>query len=130
MYIILISKNYLYPFNLFKMQKTILLILTSFVLQTGFSQETTRRDTLIGGLPLERTCFDVMRYNIDIQVTPKTKKIQGFNEIIFKVVANTQKIQIDLFENMVLDSIVWNTKKLTFKREYDTVFIKLPSELV
>lgn len=133
--VIIITKKFIFTLsihfqNFLKMQKTLFFFLILFGLQTSFSQETTRRDTLMGGLRFERTCFDVLRYNIDVQVTPKTKKIQGFNEIIFKVVANTQKIQIDLFENMVLDSIVWNTKKLTFKREYDAVFVKFPSELV
>ncbi len=39
------------------------------------AQETTRRDTLQGGLRFEITCFDVLRYKLDIQALPKTKKI-------------------------------------------------------
>ena len=111
------------------MKKNFLVILTLVGFQTITAQETTRRDTLQGGLRFERTCFDVQRYNLDIQVLPRTKKIEGNNEIIFKVVDNTSKIQIDLFENMQIDSIVWNTKKLTYKREFDAVFVKFPSEL-
>ena len=111
------------------MHKILFLFLFIVGLQTGFSQEPTRRDTLMGGLPFERTSFDVLRYNIAIQITPETKKIAGHNEIIFKVVANTQKIQIDLFENMVIDSILWNANKLSFKREYDAVFLKFPTIL-
>lgn len=111
------------------MKKNFLVILTLVGFQTITAQETTRRDTLQGGLRFERTCFDVQSYNLDIQVLPRTKKIEGNNEIIFKVVDNTSKIQIDLFENMQIDSIVWNTKKLTYKREFDAVFVKFPSEL-
>ena len=111
------------------MKKLLLLALVGLIFQTITAQETTRRDTLQGGLRFERTCFDVQRYNLDIQVLPRTKKIEGNNEIIFKVVDNTSKIQIDLFENMQIDSIVWNTKKLTYKREFDAVFVKFPSEL-
>lgn len=111
------------------MKKLLIFTLISLGLQTINAQETSRRDTLQGGLRFERTCFDVQRYNLDIQVLPRNKKIEGNNEIIFKVVENTSKIQIDLFENMQIDSIVWNTKKLTYKREFDAVFIKFPSEL-
>ena len=112
------------------MKKLLLLSLISFGFQTIYSQITTRRDTLQGGLRFERTCFDVLRYNLDIQVAPKSKKIIGNNEIIFKVVEKTSKIQFDLFENMQLDSIVWNSKKLDFNRELDAVFIQFPSELI
>ena len=111
------------------MKKLLLLAFVGLGFQQISAQETTRRDTLQGGLRFERTCFDVQRYNLDIQVLPRTKKIEGNNEIIFKVVDNTSKIQIDLFENMQIDSIVWNTKKLTYKREFDAVFVKFPSEL-
>ncbi|WP_264549767.1 M1 family metallopeptidase [Flavobacterium sp. N2820] len=111
------------------MKKLLLLAFVGLGFQQITAQETTRRDTLQGGLRFERTCFDVQRYNLDIQVLPRTKKIEGNNEIIFKVVDNTSKIQIDLFENMQIDSIVWNTKKLTYKREFDAVFVKFPSEL-
>lgn len=111
------------------MKKQFFVILTLLGIQQIPAQETTRRDTLQGGLRFERTCFDVQRYNLDIQVLPRTKKIEGNNEIIFKVVDNTSKIQIDLFENMQIDSIIWNTKKLTYKREFDAVFVKFPSEL-
>lgn len=111
------------------MKKLLLLAFVGLGFQTITAQETTRRDTLQGGLRFERTCFDVQRYNLDIQVLPRTKEIEGNNEIIFKVVDNTSKIQIDLFENMQIDSIIWNTKKLTYKREFDAVFVKFPSEL-
>ncbi|MFN9069117.1 MAG: M1 family peptidase, partial [Bdellovibrionales bacterium] len=77
----------------------------------------------------ERTCFDVLRYNLDIMVLPRTKKIKGNNEIVFKVVENTKKIQIDLFDNMQIDSIIWNKQKLDYKREFNAVFVSFPSEL-
>ena len=57
------------------MKKNFLVILTLVGFQTITAQETTRRDTLQGGLRFERTCFDVQRYNLDIQVLPRTRKI-------------------------------------------------------
>lgn len=93
----------------------------------GFSinaQKTfTRKDSLHGGLRLERTCYDVSYYDLNVQINPEEKSIQGFNEISFDVVENNSRIQIDLFENMNVDSIVYNSKKLKFKREFNAVFI-------
>ena len=112
------------------MKKIVCFFLIVFGLQSLVAQETfTRKDSLHGGLRFERTCFDVLRYNLDIMVLPRTKKIKGNNEIVFKVVENTKKIQIDLFENMQIDSIIWNKQKLDYKREFNAVFIDFPIEL-
>jgi aminopeptidase N len=89
----------------------------------------TRRDSLQGGLRAERTAYDVKRYDLNITINPEQRSIKGFNEITFDVVSPTQKIQIDLFENMKVDSIVWNTKKLNYKRDNDAVFIDFPEKL-
>lgn len=95
-----------------------------------FAQETfTRKDSLQGGLRPERTCFDVLHYNLNIKVDPDKRFISGFNEINFKTVENTKKIQLDLFENMQVDSIVFNKNKLQYKREFGAVFIDFPNEL-
>lgn len=89
----------------------------------------TRRDSLQGGLRPERTCFDVQHYDLNVRINPEEKSIVGYNEIAFKVVENTKKIQLDLFENMQIDSIVYNAKKLNFTRETLAVFISFPTEL-
>lgn len=117
------------------MKKIILTSILLFGIQQLSAQLTvnkehfTHRDSLQGGLRPERTCFDVLRYNLDLQVLPRTKKIIGSNEIIFKVIENTQKIQLDLFENMQIDSIIFNNKKLQYKRDEIAVFISFPTEL-
>jgi aminopeptidase N len=86
----------------------------------------TRRDSLHGGVRPERTCFNVLRYDLNIKINPREKSIAGYNDITFKIVENTSKIQLDLFENMKIDSIVLDSKKLKYKREYDAVFIDVP----
>ena len=103
-------------------------LITAF--QVGLAQEaTTRKDTLQGGLRPERTCFDVQNYDLNIKINIEEKSIIGHNAITFNVVENTKKIQVDLFENMKVDSIVFNTKKLDYKREFNAVFIDFPYEL-
>lgn len=93
------------------------------------AQKFTRRDSLQGGLRFERTCFDVLRYDLNIKINPEERTIVGYNDISFKVVENSSKIQLDLFDNMKVDSIVWNKQKLAYKRDFDAVFISFPKEL-
>ncbi|MFC4818186.1 M1 family metallopeptidase [Flavobacterium sp. GCM10023249] len=89
----------------------------------------TRRDTLQGGLRPERTNFDVQRYDLNITIDPNGRSIVGYNDIDFKIIENTNTIQIDLFENMNVDSIVYNNKKLQYKREFLATFIQFPEML-
>lgn len=111
------------------MKKIFIIGLTILGFQTAFSQNFTRRDSLQGGLRPERTCYDVQRYDLNIKINPDEKTIVGYNEIAFKVVENSSKIQVDLFENMQIDSIIHNNKKLEYKREFDAVFIDFPNGL-
>lgn len=99
------------------------------IMQTLFSQSFTRKDSLQGGLRPERNCFDVTHYTIDLKIDIKNKFISGSNEIDFRVVDETQKIQIDLFENLEIDSITWNKQKLQFNRDNNAVFINFPNKL-
>lgn len=94
-----------------------------------FAQNFTQRDTLMGSLRHERTCFNVLHYHLNIEVDVEQKHLKGYNAIQFEVVEPTQKIQIDLFENMAIDSIVWMSKRLNYKRLHDAVFIDFPQTL-
>ncbi|MES2411291.1 MAG: M1 family metallopeptidase [Bacteroidota bacterium] len=100
-------------------------IISSFQLLSA-QQAFTRKDSLQGGLRPERTCFDVLRYDLNIKINPEEKSIVGYNKVTFKVVESTSKIQLDLFENMKVDSIVFNAEKLNYKREFNAVFIDFP----
>lgn len=90
-----------------------------------FSKEKnyTRKDSLRGALRPERNDYDVLRYDLNIKVDPIEKFISGYNDITFKVLENTTKIQLDLFENMKVDSILYHGKTVAYKRDYDAVFL-------
>ncbi len=105
------------------------LIISGFQFLTAQETPATRKDSLQGGLRPERTCYDVMRYDLNIKINPDEKSIVGYNKITFKVVSNTQKIQVDLFDNMQIDSITYARKKLNYKREFNAVFIDFPAVL-
>lgn len=106
------------------------LIIVFFISNLSFAQRNfTQKDSLRGGLKAERTCFDVQRYDLLLTVNIAEKAISGQNDITFKVVSETKKIQIDLFENMSVDSILLDSKKLIYDRKFDAVFVNFDSFL-
>lgn len=90
------------------------------------SSEFTRADSLRGTLTPLRTAYKIQKYTLDIEVFPEEKKIAGSNRIDFSANQYFTKIQIDLFENMEVDSIVFDKKNLSFIREHNAVFIEFP----
>ena len=113
------------------MKNIIGLVLILCSIQQLSAQEIfTRKDSLQGGLRPERTCYDVLRYDLNIQINPKEKTIIGYNDISFKIVETTSTIQVDLFENMQVDSIIYQNKKLNYKREFNAVFINFSTPVL
>jgi aminopeptidase N len=112
------------------MKQVLFLTLSILSIYNVSAQTYTRRDSLQGGLRPERTCFDVQRYDLDITVYTEKRFISGYNDITFKVVENTGRIQLDLFENMKIDSIIFNKKKLDYTRDNDAVFISFTKQLI
>jgi aminopeptidase N len=94
------------------------------------SKEYTRADTLRGSLRPERTSFDVLKYNLNVKVEPDKKFISGFNKISFRVLENLPVMQLDLFANMEVDSILYHGTKLNYRREFNAVFISFENALI
>lgn len=90
----------------------------------------TRKDSLQGGMRQERSCFDVQRYDLNLTINPDEKTIVGNNTISFKVIDSTKTIQLDLFANMQIDSIIHQGKNLMYRREFNAVFIYFPEVLL
>lgn len=91
--------------------------------------EFTRKDSLRGQLTPLRTCYDVTYYHLDIDVDIPKRSIAGSNLIKFKTISDFNRIQIDLFDNMVIDKILYKKKKLKYSREFNAVFIDFPSQI-
>lgn len=92
----------------------------------------TLADTLRGTLTKERTWWDVQRYELAFEPDFVGKSIAGSNEIAYKVVkANngSLKMQIDLQEPLVIDSVLYNGKqKLTFDKKGSVWYVKVPAQ--
>lgn len=89
----------------------------------------SRKDSLQGGMSPERAAFDVRHYDLDVRVDIKAKSLRGSNTIDFTMTEAASRIQLDLFPNMKVDSIVMEGKTLKYKREFGAVFIDFPTKL-
>ncbi|MEM6380345.1 MAG: M1 family metallopeptidase, partial [Bacteroidota bacterium] len=89
----------------------------------------TKADSLRGMLRPERTCFDVNHYAIDLTVDIPNQSIAGSVETRFLVKEPSSKIQLDLWKNMNIESVIWRQEELSFERIADAFFITFPEEL-
>jgi aminopeptidase N len=88
----------------------------------------TEADSLRGSLRPERA-FDVQKYHLKLKVEPEKLFISGSNTISFIAEDDLSTIQIDLFENMKVDSILQNEEILAFERKHNAVFIELKESI-
>lgn len=95
----------------------------------------THADSLRGGLRPERTSYDVLFYDLSVSVDPATRSIAGSNVIRYKVLEPFTRMQVDLFANMAVKSIVpniagANPKPLAYVRDGNALFIIMTSPQV
>ncbi len=83
----------------------------------------TEADSVRGQLRPERTCYDVKFYDLKLEVDFENKSISGYNKIYFYVVRGFNMLQVDLFSNMKIDSILHGKKKLVYYRKHHAVFV-------
>ena len=97
-------------------------VLSQYIDQQNFTKE----DSLRAKLNKFRSCFDVKYY--DLSVTPglHNHSIIGKNQITVEAIQDFDRIQLDLFSNMLIDSVVYNGKILSFERVKNAFFIQFP----
>lgn len=92
------------------------------------SRSFTEADTLRGSLRAERN-FDVLKYHLNVKVNPEKKYLSGYNTITFQAEEDLATMQVDLFENMQVDSIVYRGEKMNYKRKFNAVFVEMIPEV-
>ena len=83
----------------------------------------TKKDTLQGSITPFRKNNDVTFYHINLDVDIAQKSLKGNVEIRFKALEVLDTIQIDLYPNMVIDSILSVSGSLKYRRLYNAVFV-------
>ncbi|HXB35547.1 MAG TPA: M1 family metallopeptidase [Puia sp.] len=89
----------------------------------------TYADTLQGTLSSLRSCYDVLFYDLSVDILPDTKSIRGSNTIRFKAVNDFSKLQVDLSSELHIDKIIWHDGELAYTRDYNAVFVSFPETL-
>jgi aminopeptidase N len=92
----------------------------------------TNADSLRGTLTKERTWWDVQRYELSFKPDFASKTIAGDNVIAYKVVkanAGDIKMQIDLQEPLIIDSVLYNDKtSLEFSKSASVWYVTVPAQ--
>ena len=94
--------------------------------QIGPIKIVTRSDTLRGAQSAERTVYDINSYHLNIRIDPENRYISGENTFRFTATQDFKRLQFDLFENMVVEKVVYKNQSLSFYREFNAVFIDFP----
>ena len=109
------------------MKVTLLVGMSMFFAVAAVAQHAfTKADTLRGMLTPARTCYDVVHYELDLRIDPVQQTVVGFNRIAYHVVQPFDSLQIDLFANLVIDSIRQGNVTLRFRRNHNAVFVTFP----
>lgn len=87
----------------------------------------TRQDSLRGGNGYGRNWWDVTAYDLHVKFDTVTKSISGRNTITMRVADFvSDKMQLDLQDPMILDSITWNGKHLYYLQEENVWWVAIP----
>jgi aminopeptidase N len=125
-----------------------LLAVTILSLAQTTAPPPTRANILRGEYGRYRANNDLLFYHLDIRVDPLTKFITGKNTIRFRMVQDDKRIQLDLYDNLKIEKIVFEpgqsarsprlgdeTPKLAaptllkYSRDSGAVFVDFPQTL-
>ena len=101
----------------------------------------THADILRGEYGRYRANNDLLSYNLDIRVDPEKKFVSGENTIRFKMLKDDTRIQLDLYDNLRIDKILFQrseirgqrsdskSTELKYERDSGAVFVDFPETL-
>ena len=85
----------------------------------------SRQDSLRGSITPERVWWDLLHYDLSVDVDIKTRTISGSNTIAYKVLDGQNTLQIDLQRPMRIDQVLQEGKELEVNQEGNAYFINL-----
>jgi aminopeptidase N len=97
--------------------------------------EVTEADRLRGAYGPYRANNDLLYYHLDVRVDPEKQLLSGKNSIRFKMLADGERIQLDLVPTFKIDKILLDTSKgATLPLHYEraagrTVYVDFPQTL-
>jgi aminopeptidase N len=85
----------------------------------------SKQDTLRGSITKERAWWDLKYYHLDIKVNPADSTILGSNTIRYKVLTQSNRMQIDLQEPLKISKVIQDGKELKYQRVGSVFYIDL-----
>jgi aminopeptidase N len=85
----------------------------------------TRQDTLRGSVTPERAWWRLTYYHLDVEVFPSDSSIKGSVTILYKVLCEPKRMQIDLQPPMRITRITQNHRDLEFEKDGNAWFINM-----
>ena len=109
----------------------LLAVLALLPARASLAQEKTARspEQLRGQITPERAWWDLLHYDLAVEVFPETKTIKGSNRIKFRVLTEASRMQIDLQPPLKIQSVSFNQQPLKFTREGNVYWIDFPEAL-
>ncbi len=89
----------------------------------------TRADSLRGGQPAARTCYDINYYHLDVKLDVANKALSGTNLFRFTATRDFTRLQFDLFANLAVDKVEYRGRPVPFTREANAVFVTFPQAI-
>lgn len=85
----------------------------------------SKQDSLRGSITPERAWWNVSFYNLYVAPDFNTKTIRGWNQIGFTInqFSKNKKMQIDLQQPMKIDSVVYEGKRISVKRNGNVYYL-------
>ena len=92
----------------------------------GKYPDFSERIKLLGTMTKYRSCFDVNYYNIDVKIDPANKTVGGTVKMVSTAVSDFDTLQIDLYPNMNLKTVISDLGEVKFMRKEGAIFITMP----
>jgi len=89
----------------------------------------TRQDRLRGSVTPEREWWDLLHYDLALQVFPESKSLKGSNVITFKTLSAGDRMQVDLQPPLRLTRVDHGGTDLSFEREGNVYWIQFERTL-
>lgn len=98
------------------------------IFSCSLNAQYSKGDSLRGSVNENRAWWNVLHYNLKVNVNIANKDLSGSNVITFETISEQNKMQIDLQEPLKIDSVMFHNKKCTWVHLYNAWIIDLHSK--
>lgn len=106
-------------------KQNVIFVVAFFCLTLNLKAQFTHEDTLRGSITKERAWWDLVHYDLKVNVDPKDKSFSGTNTVTYRVLKPASIMQIDLQTPMVISKVTQDGVSLDFTRDGNVWYIQV-----